>query len=141
MLLYGMDRSSSFLLPDAFRQGGLGRSAFEVLRALEAEGLRAKELAQKTGRHVQTIRKSLKRLHEFGYARKSCGKWYGIPIEKIDLPELARKVGMSGARKRQREQHKADRLRRTITMKLLQGGAEAADQCGRTASILETAPP
>ena len=32
-------------------------------------------------------------------------------------------------------------MRRTITMKLLQGGAEAADQCGRTASILETAPP
>jgi hypothetical protein len=26
MVLYGMDQSSSFLLPDAFRQGGLGRS-------------------------------------------------------------------------------------------------------------------
>ncbi|MGI8897880.1 MAG: hypothetical protein ACR2IB_05745 [Pyrinomonadaceae bacterium] len=119
MVLYGMDRSSSFLLPDAFRQGGLGRSAFEVLRALEGEGLRPKELSQKTGRHVQTIRKSLKRLHEFGYARKSCGKWHGTPIEKIDLPELARKVGMSGARKKQREEHKAERLRRTIAVKML----------------------
>jgi hypothetical protein len=42
----------------------------------------------------------------------------------IDLHELARQVGMSGARKRQRDQHKADRLRRTITMKVLQGHAQ-----------------
>ncbi|MGI9066897.1 MAG: hypothetical protein ACR2HX_10900 [Pyrinomonadaceae bacterium] len=119
MVLYGMDRSSSFLLPDAFRQGGLGRSAYEVLTILEAGPLQTKEIAQKTGRHVQTIRKSLKRLQDFGYAKTSNGKWYGIPIEKIDLPELARKVGMSGARKKQREQHKAERLRRTIAMKML----------------------
>jgi DNA-binding transcriptional regulator YhcF (GntR family) len=124
MVLYGMDRTSSFLLPDAFRQGGLGRAAFEVLKALEGEALRAKELAQKTGRHVQTIRKSLKRLHELGYTKKSRGKWYGIAIEKIDLPELARKVGMTDARKKQREQHKAERLRCTIKMKLVHEGAE-----------------
>ena len=124
MVLYGMDRSSSFLLPDAFRQGGLGRPAFEILRALEGEGLRPKELSQKTGRHVQTIRKSLKRLHEFGYTKNLQGKWYGVPVEKIDLPELARKVGMSGARKKQREQHKAERLRRTIAMKMLRLGVQ-----------------
>jgi len=121
---YGMGSTSSFLLPEAFRKGGLGRSAFEVLKALEIEPLRAKELSSKTGRHVQTIRKSLHKLRGFGYAKKSRGKWYGTPVERIDLVELAKKVGMSGARKRQREQHKADRLRRTITMKLRQGGAE-----------------
>ena len=124
MVLYGMDRSSSFFLPDAFRQGGLGRSAFEVLSALQVEALRAKELAQKTGRHVQTIRKSLKRLHEFGYTKNLHGKWYGIPVNRIDLSELAGKVGMSGARRNQREQHKAERLRRTIAMKMLRLGVQ-----------------
>lgn len=118
MVLYGMDRTSSFLLPDAFRQGGLGRSAFEILKGLEGGSLRAKELAVKTGRHVQTVRKSLKRLQEFGYARKSHGKWWGLAIEKIDLLELAKIVGTSGARRKQREQHKAERLRRTIAMKM-----------------------
>ena len=132
MFLHGMDRSSSFMLPDAFRQGGLGRSAFEVLTALEGEALRPKELSQKTGRHVQTIRKSLKRLHEFGYARKICGKWHGMPMKKIDLPELARKVGMSGARKKQREQHKAERLRRTIAMKMLLQARVCNDSCGES---------
>jgi len=117
MGLYGMDQSSSFLLPDAFRKGGLGRPAFEVLSAFRGEALRAKDLADKTGRHIQTIRKSLKRLDEFGYAMKSRGRWSGIPIAKIDLRELATKVGTSGARKRQREQHKAERLRREIIMK------------------------
>lgn len=119
MVLYGMDRTSSFLLPDAFRQGGLGRSAFEVLRALEADGLPTKELAKRTGRHVQTIRKSLHRLRTLGYTRKSDGKWFGTPIEKIDLLELARQLGMSNAGKTQHEKHKAERLRRTITLKML----------------------
>ena len=83
MLLYGMDRSSSFLLPDAFRQGGLRRPAFEILRALEGEGLRPKELSQKTGRHVQTIRKSLKRLHEFGYTKKLQGSGMVYLLRKL----------------------------------------------------------
>lgn len=120
MGLHGMDQSSSFLLPDAFRQGGLGRPAFEILRALEGGPLRTRELAVRTGRHVQTIRNSLYKIRESGYATKLGGKWYGTPIEKIDLPELARIVGMSGARKKQREQHRAERLRRTIAMRRLQ---------------------
>ena len=70
-------------IPDAFRQGGLGRSAFEVLRALEAGGLRARELAQRTGRHVQTIRKSLKRLHEFGYTKKLQGSGMVYLLRKL----------------------------------------------------------
>ena len=119
MALDGMDRTSSFLLPDAFRQGGLGRSAFEILKALEGGPLRARELAVRTGRHVQTIRKSLYKIREFGYARKLCGKRHGTPIDKINLPDLARRVGMSGARQKQRERHKAERLRRTITMRVL----------------------
>jgi hypothetical protein len=101
----------------AFRQGGLGRPAFEILSAFRGEALRAKDLADKTGRHIQTIRKSLKRLAELGYAMKSRGKWSGIPLAKIDLCDLANKVGTSGARKRQREHHKAERLRREIIMR------------------------
>jgi Bifunctional DNA primase/polymerase, N-terminal len=124
MGLHGMDQSSSFLFPDAFRQGGLGRSAFEILRALEDGPLRTRELAVRTGRHVQTIRKSLYKIREFGYARKTLGRWSGTPIEKIDLPELARRAGMSGARKNQREQHKAERLRRTIAMRRLRASTQ-----------------
>ena len=130
MVLHGMDRSSSFLLPDAFRQRGLGRSAFEILNALKGEPLRAKDLAHRTGRHVQTIRKSLKSLNGFGYTRKLRGKWYGTPVEKIDLPELARRVRMDGARMRQRQQYRAERLRRSIRMKILQGVIRISDDQG-----------
>lgn len=49
---------------------------------------------------------------------KSGGKWLGIPVEKLDLLELANKVGTNEARKEQRQKHKADRLRHVIKMKM-----------------------
>ena len=117
----GVGQVSSFLLPDAFRQGGLGRSALEVLRGLESGSLKAKELAQRTGRHVQTVRKALLRLRRFGCAEKVCGRWNGKPLSEINLEELARIVGTSGARKKQKERHRGERLRRRIATMIVRG--------------------
>ncbi len=120
--LEGVGSTSSFLLPDAFRKGGLGRAAFEVLRALESGPMKAKEIEQKTGRHVQTVRKALLRLSDFGYAKKSRGRWSGKPLSEINLDELARIVGTIGARRKQKEKHRGERLRRKIATTFLQGG-------------------
>lgn len=125
--LEGVGQVSSFLLPDAFRQGGLGRSAFEVLYGLESGSLKAKELAQRTGRHVQTVRKALVRLRRFGCAAKMCGRWNGKPLSEINLEELARIVGTAGARKKQKERHRGERLRRKLATMIMQGTAR---KCG-----------
>ncbi len=112
--LEGVGSTSSFSLPDAFRRRGLGHAAFEVLRALESGPLKAREVAQRTGRHIQTVRKALARLGRFGCAHKFCGRWKGKPISEINLEELARIVGTVGARKKQKEKHRGERIRRKI---------------------------
>jgi DNA-binding transcriptional regulator YhcF (GntR family) len=130
--LEGVGSTSSFLLPDAFRRGGLGHAAFEVVRALEIEPLRAKEIAQRTGRHVQTVRKALLRLRRVGCVEKVYGRWNGKPLSEINLEALARIVGTTGARKKQKERHRGERLRRRITTMIVRGsdGAkpEVADE-------------
>lgn len=120
----GVVQCSSFLLPDAFRQRGLGRAAFEALCVLEAGPLRAKEIADQTGRHVQTVRKALKKLRRFRVANKTRGRWFGTALSEINLEQLARDVGTYGARKKQNEKHRADRLRRSIATAILQGGVQ-----------------
>lgn len=131
---YGMYQGSSFLLPDAFRQAGLGRSAYSVLTAFDliknthsgaaASSLRAKDISESTGRHVQTVRKALHRLKNCGLAEKFRGKWTVVPLDKIDLTELARKVGTEGARREQRDKHRGQRLRRAMIMKLNQEASQ-----------------
>jgi hypothetical protein len=125
--LEGVGSSSSFLLPDAFRRGGLGHSAFEVIKALESGQLKAKEIAQRTGRHVQTVRKALLRLGRFGCVEEVGGRWRGRPLSEINLEELARIVGTAGARKKQKERHRGERLRRNITTMIVR---DAATKCG-----------
>lgn len=122
--LEGVGSSSSFLLPDAFRRGGLGLAAFEVLRGLESGPLKAREIAQQTGRHVQTVRKALGALNDHGYAQKLCGRWTGTPFSEINLDDLARRVGTIGARRKQKERHRGERLRRKIANMILQGGVQ-----------------
>jgi DNA-binding MarR family transcriptional regulator len=112
--LEGVGSTSSFLLPHAFRRRGLGHAVFEVMRALESGPLKAKEIAQRTGRHVQTVRKALLRMSRFGYAGKFQGRWTGKPLNEINLEELAKIVGTAGARKKQKERHRGERLRRRI---------------------------
>ncbi len=122
--LDGVGSTSSFLLPDAFRRRGLGHAAFEVVQALETEPLKAKEIAQRTGRHVQTVRKALLRLHRFDCVEKLCGRWKGNPLTEINLKELARIVGTTGARKKQKERHQGERLRRRIATMIVREANE-----------------
>lgn len=127
--LEGVRSTSSFLLPDAFRRRGLGHAGFEVLRALEVEALKAKEIAQRTGRHVHTVRKTLTRLSRFGCAQKVAGRWSGKPLSEINLEELARIVGTAGVRKEQKERHRGERLLRKIASAIVLGTAR---KCGAT---------
>lgn len=114
--LIGVVQTSSFLLPEAFRQRGLGRSAYEVLNALGTGPLTVKEIAKGTGRHVQTIRRALAKLREYGHVVKTGRTWRGRGLEDIDLDDLARAVGMRGALQHQRAKHSADRLRHKVSM-------------------------
>jgi len=112
----GVGELSSFRLPDAFRQRGLGRSAHEVLCALESGPLEVRAIAQKTGRHIQTVRKSLSRMRKLELVEKRGRIWLArSAISDIDLEALAKVVGTSGAGNRQREKHIAERLRRRIS--------------------------
>lgn len=123
MVLPRVGSTSSFSLPDAFRQRGFGRPAFEVLTALGKGPLAAKEIALATGRHVQTVRKSLLRLRQFDCVEKLRGKWNGKPVSEINLDDLARRVGTNGARRQQKEKHRAERLHRKI-LAVLEGGEQ-----------------
>jgi DNA-binding transcriptional regulator YhcF (GntR family) len=108
----GVVQSSSFLLPDAFRWRGLGRAAFEVFETL-SDPSSAKELAQKTGRHVQTIRGALEKLARFDCVEKRGRLW--IRAEKPpDFKVVAEAVGTHGALNRQRHKHSMERLRRQV---------------------------
>jgi len=112
----GVVQTSSFLLPEAFRHRGLGRSGYEVLNALETGPLTAKEISERTGRHIQTVRAALKRLRKVGLAVKTAKKWCGRGLEDVNLDDLARAVGMKGALQLQRERHSADRLRHKMSV-------------------------
>jgi DNA-binding transcriptional regulator YhcF (GntR family) len=116
----GVGQVSSFSLPEAFRARGLGRAAYEVLQAFHVGSLTCAQLAEKTGRHVQTIRKALKVLKRHGLVTKTGRMWRGRAIEDIDLEQLSRALGMKGAAMHQRERHNADRLRHRLRHKIQQ---------------------
>ena len=107
----GVSVLSSFLVPEAFRPRGLGRASYEVLQAFDAGPLTCALLAEKTGRHVQTVRKALKRLKTHGLVAKTGKLWRGRALEDIDIEQLTRAVGMRGAAAGQRDRHAADRIR------------------------------
>ena len=125
--LEGVASTSSFLLPDAFRRKGLGHAGLEVMRALQSGPLKTREIAQRTGRHVQTVRKALRRLSCFGCVEKLRVRWKAKPLSEINLEDLARTVGTVGARKKQKEKHRGERLRRTIVTTIVR---ETTIECG-----------
>jgi len=122
----GVSACSSFSLPEAFRRRGLGLSTYEVLQQFSGGELTCAQLAEKTGRNVQTIRRALKKLKKVGLAGKAGKLWRGCAIEEIDLDQLAQAVHMKGAAISQRERHHADRLRRHVEwqVKHMSEGAE-----------------
>jgi predicted transcriptional regulator len=116
----GVSEVSSFLIPEAFRARGLGRASYEALQHLGAGPLSVAELAERSGRHVQTIREALKRLKKHGLVAKQGKIWRGRALSDIDLDDLARAVSMKGAAAALRERHKADRLRHKLKRRLRQ---------------------
>lgn len=113
----GVGQTSSFLLPDAFRSGGLGRTAYEIFMAL-SENSSVADLAKKTGRHPQTVRTALKRMLLFGLVKVSKRVWQrGCTVEEID--QHTQSLGMSGALKRQQDKHRAERLRFRVSRAIL----------------------
>jgi hypothetical protein len=113
----GVYASGSFLLPEAFRHRGLGRTAYETLRAFDAGALTALQIAAKTGRGVKSVRNALKRLKQHRLTTKTGKYWRGRALEDIDLDELARAVSMKGSAQHQRDKHNADRLRLKVRNK------------------------
>lgn len=112
----GVGQTSSFRLPDAFRQRGLGRSAHEVLSVLESGPLAVKIIAEKTGRHLQTVRISLARMQRHGLVERNGRIWRTFaPISELDLDALAKDVGTQGAGARQREKHLVERVRHKVS--------------------------
>ncbi|SRR6266545_436823 len=133
----GVGQTSSFRLPDAFRPRGLGRSAYEVLSVLQNEPLTAKVIAEKTGRHIQTVRKALAKMRDLRLVEKQGRFWLGCgAINDLDLEALAKDVGSYGAGERQREKHLAERLRRTISNSILQKKAEQSQEFRVIAGVL-----
>jgi len=112
----GVESTSSFVLPDAFRQCGLRRSAYEVLIALDCRVLTVTGIAEQTGRHVQTVRAALARLLAVGVVKRQGRMWQGPAIGEIDLDALAMAVGAYGSGRRQKEKHQAERLRRNLSV-------------------------
>ncbi len=63
-------RECTNLFPqDAFRWGALNKSGCEIYICLEERPMTIKELAQRTGRHARTVKKTLKRMREIVNSR------------------------------------------------------------------------
>lgn len=114
----GVVQTSSFLLPDAFRGRSLGKSAYEVITTLNGGFSSVLELERKTGRHPQTVRAALRKLLLFGFVRRVGRKWQGSTIAEIE--ERTAALGMAGALDRQKEKHRAERLRFRVSQAVLQ---------------------
>lgn len=103
---------SESALHDAFRRKALGRTSGEVLSTLNAP-MSAIEIAEQSGRHVKTIRLTLKKLRAFGFVKKR-GKLWAKTEPPPDLNEIAQFFETAGAGARQKRQHKKERLGRKV---------------------------
>ena len=101
--------SSADLGADALRWGGLGKTAWRVLRALRAanDGATAANLAGTLQMNSRTLRRALGRLQDAGAAQCIGDTWHCVAV---DLKPVAQKLGTDGAGERQREQHRNQRL-------------------------------
>jgi hypothetical protein len=109
----GVGQTSSFVLPDAFRSGGLGKPAYEVLIALEHGSSSVSDLALKTGRHIQTVRTALKRMLPLSLVEKRGRTWQRGPNENLEA--VAEALGVNGSLMRQKERHQKERIRRNVS--------------------------
>lgn len=123
-------------MPDAFREMGLGRSGFEIWTALHKRSMTAIELAAQTGRHIKTVRKTLRRM-------ESISRWRGDevlslvvrdgihwkPVENVDLDAIARTLGTYGAREKQELRHREQRLNNRRLLKAKSWSGSSSRYC------------
>lgn len=108
----GVGQSIPFSSHDVFRRKALGRASGEVLNALTGPAP-AIEIAKTTGRHVKTVRLSLKKLRAFGFVKKT-GKLWSKTERPPDLNEIAQFLGTAGAGAKQKARHRKERLGRKV---------------------------
>lgn len=109
---------------DAFRWIGLGKAACEVWASLQQQPSTTAELAERTGRHIETIRKALRRMAHLAdnftgelfamVERGEDGQYYALP--DVDLDRVARCLGVSGRGERQRNEHERERRAHARTL-------------------------
>jgi hypothetical protein len=113
----GVAQTSSFLLPDAFRSGGLGKAAYEVITALAKGSSIVPDLARTTGRHPQTVRKALKRMLPLRLVEQRGRTWHRDA--NTDFEAIATALGVDGALRRQKEKHQRERIRRNVSQSII----------------------
>jgi len=110
---------------DAFRYGGLGKSAGEVYAALQTSPASIDELAKVTGRHTKTITRAVDRMSKLAdpltgeylpmVASDDGEIYHSLPV---DLDRIAHAVGTAGKGERQRKEHAKERRlhRRSLSL-------------------------
>jgi hypothetical protein len=121
---------STYALPDAFRPGGLGKTAGDVWAALQEGPCTARELAEATGRRPRTVWAALRRLARVvdsgtgeivaRLVESDGDQWRALP--GADLDRVARVLGTAGKGKAQREAHRRER---TAHRRMLRAGKES----------------
>lgn len=104
---------------DAFRKGaknaGMGKSAALIWEALQDGPATEVELAQRTGRHIKTVRNHLRGMAMLAdtvtgefipMVEKIGDQWRAL--DGVDLDHVAQVVGTAGAGKRQQERHRQE---------------------------------
>lgn len=101
---------------DAFRFGGLGKSAGEVWQVLQQGPAILDELAAQTGRHPKTVKRVLERMERLAdpltgeilpmIARLDAQTYQALPV---DLDQVAQVIGTAGIGEQQQAQHAKER--------------------------------
>jgi hypothetical protein len=101
---------------DAFRYGGLGKSAEHIFQTLQEMPRTMDETAERTGRSRRTVKRWLERMRNFVdpltgeyLPMVTCddsNRWHALPV---DLDQVARVVGTSHRGERQRAQYAEER--------------------------------
>jgi predicted transcriptional regulator len=104
-------------------QGGLGKTAAELWALLQGHPMTAAELAERSGRHVSTVHKNLRRMVKIldiatGEVLRLVEPGDGDTWQALDadLDAIARAIGTAGTGERQKATHAAERAGRKLAI-------------------------
>ena len=99
------------ILSDAWHHRALGKSAESVWIILLANGsMTAKEVAEQTGRHVNTVQRALNKLWMYGLAiPDGGGMWVAEPAGEDYLQDVAEEMGTKGKAEQRKIKHSQER--------------------------------